>query len=188
MLLNALRNGASSLFGLVSVAVVSSALVGCGDGSKSPLPNEVAQGGSTTPKLEKVKLQLNWVAEPEFGGFYAAQDKALFQNEGIEVEIVQGGPGVPAPQLAASGKVDFAIVAAPQVVELAEQGGDLRKHLHLQDVVERAAHGSLVSGMVRKRAAPRGPGPSRSRCRSRCPQSTCRHGGTTKDEKGRSRA
>ena len=125
MLLNALRNGASSLFGLLSVAAVCSALVGCDDGSKSPVPNEVAQGGSTTPKLEKVKLQLNWVAEPEFGGFYAAQDKALFQNEGIEVEIVQGGPGVPAPQLAASGKVEFAVVAAPQVVELAEQGGDL---------------------------------------------------------------
>jgi NitT/TauT family transport system substrate-binding protein len=84
-----------------------------------------APGGGAKPALTKVKLQLNWVAEPEFGGFYAAQQKALFQAEGLDVELVQGSPGVPAPQLAASGKVEFATVAGTQVVELAEQGGDL---------------------------------------------------------------
>ncbi|MFZ9881509.1 MAG: ABC transporter substrate-binding protein [Phycisphaerales bacterium] len=102
-----------------------SALLAACSGNDPGASIDSAQGGAATPALTKVKLQLNWVAEPEFGGFYAAEQKALFQAEGLEVELVQGGPGVPAPQLAASGKVEFAIVSGPQVVELAEQGGDL---------------------------------------------------------------
>ena len=86
---------------------------------------ETAQGGAAAPALTKVRLQLNWVAEPEFGGFFAAHDKALYQAQGLEVDIVQGGPDVPAPQLVASGKVEFAVVAGTQVVELNEQGGTL---------------------------------------------------------------
>ncbi|MFM7052215.1 MAG: ABC transporter substrate-binding protein [Planctomycetota bacterium] len=94
-------------------------------GNDPGMSTDVAQGGAATPALKKVKLQLNWVAEPEFGGFYAAEQKALFQAEGLEVELVQGSPGVPAPQLVASGKVEFATIAGTQVIELAEQGGDL---------------------------------------------------------------
>jgi len=86
--------------------------------------NAAASNVAAVPKTV-VKLQLNWLPEPEFGGFYAAQLQGIFEKEGLAVEIVPGGPNIPAPQLAASGKVDFAIVSGPQVVELAEQGGDL---------------------------------------------------------------
>lgn len=78
---------------------------------------------STGPRA--VRLQLNWTAEPEFGGFFAARDRGLFGAEGLEVELVQGGPGIPAAQLVASGKVEFAVVAANQLLELNAQGGDL---------------------------------------------------------------
>lgn len=106
-------------------AFAAATLAGCDQGAPPPGLVDAAQGGAHTPELRAVKLQLNWLPEPEFGGFYAAQQKALFAAEGLEVEIVPGGPGIPAPQLAASGKVEFAIVSGPQVVELAEQGGDL---------------------------------------------------------------
>ena len=72
-----------------------------------------------------IRLQLNWSPEPEFGGFYAAEHEGLFAKEGLDVEIVTGGPNVPVPQLAASGKVEFAVIAAPQLLTLREQGGDL---------------------------------------------------------------
>ena len=118
-----LASAAATLVGLASAL-----LAGCGGdqpAGMTPGAIDAAQGGAATPALEKVRLQLNWVAEPEFGGFYAAQDKALYQQEGLEVELVQGGPGVPAPQLVASGKVEFAIVAGPQILQLRETGGDL---------------------------------------------------------------
>ena len=77
------------------------------------------------PKDEALRLQLNWVAEPEFGGFFAAEQRGLFAKEGIAVELIQGGAGIPAAQLVASGKVEFAVVAANQMLELNERGGDL---------------------------------------------------------------
>jgi NitT/TauT family transport system substrate-binding protein len=73
----------------------------------------------------RLYLQLNWVAEPEFGGFYAAERSGLFAKEGLAIELVQGGPQVPVPQLVAAGKVEFAVVAANQLLEICQQGGDL---------------------------------------------------------------
>ena len=116
---------------LAAAALLTAVLAACDGGSAPNSPSalppstDAAQGGAAIAQLDKVSIQLNWVAEPEFGGFYAAEQKALFQAEGLEVTLVQGGPDVPAPQLVASGKVPFAIVAGPQIAELAEKGGDL---------------------------------------------------------------
>jgi NitT/TauT family transport system substrate-binding protein len=106
-------------------ALAAGLLAGCGEQKPSVVQNELAQGGAAPTDLRKVQVQLNWVAEPEFGGLYAAQQKALYPMNGLDVELIQGGPGVPAPQLVASGKVDFAIVSAPQLIELNAQGGEL---------------------------------------------------------------
>jgi len=65
------------------------------------------------------------VPEPEFGGLYEAERTGAFAAEGLAVEILAGGPGVPAPQLAASGKVDFAVVSGDQLLTLGAAGGDL---------------------------------------------------------------
>ncbi len=96
----------------------------CDQRSDTSVPAD-ATAAAQKPSLRPIKLQLNWVAEPEFGGFYAAQERGLFESEGIAMEMVQGGPDVPTAQLVASGKVDFAIVAGTQAIELNEQGGDL---------------------------------------------------------------
>lgn len=72
-----------------------------------------------------IRLQLNWSPEPEFGGFYAAAQEGLFAKEGLDVAIVTGSPSVPVPQLAASGKVEFAVIAGPQLLTLRDQGGEL---------------------------------------------------------------
>ncbi len=114
----------SRLLAWFPLAAAIASLAAC-SGDKAGAPADAARGAVAVPALAKVKLQLNWVAEPEFGGFYAAQQNGLFRAEGLDVELAQGSPGVPAPQLAASGKVEFAIVAGAQIVELAEQGGDL---------------------------------------------------------------
>jgi NitT/TauT family transport system substrate-binding protein len=105
--------------------MVAGLLAGCGDQKPQASAQERKDGGAAPAALRKAKVQLNWVAEPEFGGFYAAQQGGAYALHGLDVELVQGGPGVPAPQLVASGKVDFAIVSAPQLIELNAQGGDL---------------------------------------------------------------
>jgi NitT/TauT family transport system substrate-binding protein len=79
----------------------------------------------TAQAAEKVRVQLNWLPEPEFGGIYEAERARLFERAGIEVEILKGGPDVPALQMAAAGRVQFAIAAADEVVALREKGADV---------------------------------------------------------------
>ena len=63
-----------------------------------------------------IRLVLNWKAEPEFGGFYAASLQGLYKKQGLDVEIVEGGSGTPTVQMLANKKVDFAIVSADEII------------------------------------------------------------------------
>lgn len=45
---------------------------------------------------EKVSVQLHWTHQFEFAGFYAALEKGFYQQEGLDVEILSGGPGITA--------------------------------------------------------------------------------------------
>lgn len=63
-----------------------------------------------------VSVQLNWFPEPEFGGFYEAQRLGFYRDAGLEVQLLAGGPNVPAIQMAASGRTHFAIAQADEVV------------------------------------------------------------------------
>lgn len=75
--------------------------------------------------LIPVRVQLNWVPEPEFGGLYAARLQGFFKAEGLDVTLIKGSAGVPSAQLAASGKVEFGVVSADQVITLRSQGAPL---------------------------------------------------------------
>ena len=73
--------------------------------------------------LTRVRVQLNWFPEPEFGGLYAAQQLNLFRNAGLDVQLIKGGPSVPGSQMVAQGTVEFAVIAGPQLVTLRAKGG-----------------------------------------------------------------
>lgn len=73
-------------------------------------------GISTYAAPMPVTLALNWKAEPEFGGFYAASLEKIFDKEGLQVKITEGGSGTPTIQMLANGKVDFAIVSSDEVI------------------------------------------------------------------------
>src|SRR6185436_10189418 len=106
---------------LALVAALALCLVACG-GVERPAPAPP----SAPPALPHVRLQLNWFPEPEFGGIYAAKERGLFAKHGVEVELLQGGADVPAPQLLASGKVELAVVAAEQVLTLRAHDGRVK--------------------------------------------------------------
>lgn len=74
---------------------------------------------------QNVKLALNWVPEPEFGGFYAARDTGAYAKQNLEVEIMGGGAGVPVVQMVAAGQVDFGIAGGDEVVTARARGVDI---------------------------------------------------------------
>jgi len=73
----------------------------------------------------KVKLALNWKAEPEFAGFYTAQINKIYEKNKIEAEVLQGGAGTPTVQMIASGQVEFGIVSGDEITLARANGADV---------------------------------------------------------------
>jgi len=71
--------------------------------------------------LQKAKLALNWKAEPQFGGFYQAQQDGDYQKIGLDMEIIEGGSGTPTIQMLMNDKVDFAVVSSEEILLAADR-------------------------------------------------------------------
>ena len=61
----------------------------------------------TKPAPFKLTVQLDWIAEPEHGGFYQAQARGFFAAEGLDVMIVPGGPNAFVVQKIATGQAQI---------------------------------------------------------------------------------
>lgn len=70
----------------------------------------------------EIKLALNWKAEPQFGGFYAAEKNGEFAKANLKVKILEGGSGTPTIQMLATGQVDYAIVSADEIILAHDRG------------------------------------------------------------------
>ena len=60
----------------------------------------------TAAAADAVRLALNWKAEPQFGGFYAAEVHGHYAKHGLSVEIIEGGSGTPTIQVVGCGRVE----------------------------------------------------------------------------------
>ena len=70
----------------------------------------------------KVTIQLKWVTQAQFAGYYVAQDKGFYADEGLEVTILPGGPDVVPPQVMAGGAADVMVDWAPSALAAREKG------------------------------------------------------------------
>jgi NitT/TauT family transport system substrate-binding protein len=95
------------------------------EGTKQAEGTDAGGGAQAVQAPAKVKLALNWVPEPEFGGFYAARETGAFKRFGFETEILGGGAGVPVVQMVASGQVDFGIAGADELLTARARGVDV---------------------------------------------------------------
>lgn len=66
---------------------------------------------------EKLRLQLRWLHQFQFAGYYLALEKGYYRQAGLEVEILQGGPHTPRPiDSLLAGQADFAIANSGLVI------------------------------------------------------------------------
>ena len=71
---------------------------------------------------EKVTIQLKWVTQAQFAGYYVAQDKGYYQAAGLDVTIKPGGPDIAPPQVIAGGGADVIIDWMPSALASREKG------------------------------------------------------------------
>ena len=71
---------------------------------------------------EDVTLQLKWVTQAQFAGYYVAQAKGFYEEEGLNVTILPGGPDVAPTQVIAGGGADVVVDWMPSALAAREKG------------------------------------------------------------------
>jgi NitT/TauT family transport system substrate-binding protein len=76
----------------------------------------------TAEAADPVTLQLKWVTQAQFAGYYVAQDKGFYEEEDLDVTINPGGPDIAPPQVIAGGGADVIIDWMPSALASREKG------------------------------------------------------------------
>jgi len=82
---------------------------------------DAAETGECT-ELTPVSLQLQWFVQAQFGGYYAAKDKGFYEEQCLDVTILEGGLDIVPQTVLAQGGADYAIAWVPKALSSREQG------------------------------------------------------------------
>ncbi|AEI12640.1 ABC transporter substrate-binding protein [Cellulomonas gilvus] len=108
----------------------------CSSGSDSE-PGAAPSGAGQEPgELTPVTLQLQWLTQAQFAGYYAALDQGYYADAGLDVEIIPSGGDIVPQDALAQGEVDYAIAWVPKVLGSIEQGA---KITNVAQIFERSA-------------------------------------------------
>ena len=77
---------------------------------------------STAFAADKVTIQLKWVTQAQFAGYYVAKDKGFYDAEGLDVTIKPGGPDIAPAQVLAGGGADVMVDWMPSALAAREKG------------------------------------------------------------------
>src|SRR3982750_3889456 len=103
------------LLAALVAAVASVAVVAAGIGSAA----------SSSQKLTNVTLQLKWVTQAQFAGYYAAKEKGYYRNVGLNVNLKVGGPDITPETVVVSGQAEFGLDWLPNLFATREKGGKI---------------------------------------------------------------
>jgi NitT/TauT family transport system substrate-binding protein len=118
---------------VVLLALCSFILAACGS-TPAAAPTAAPVAPATDPTAvpaapaaggDKVSLQLKWVAQAQFAGYYAALDQGYYAAEGLDVTILPGGPDIVPEQVVASGQAQFGINWMASLLATRETGAPL---------------------------------------------------------------
>ena len=71
---------------------------------------------------DEVRLQLQWVTQAQFAGYYVALDQGFYEEEDLDVTILPGGPDIAPPQVLAGGGADVMLNWMPSALAARERG------------------------------------------------------------------
>jgi NitT/TauT family transport system substrate-binding protein len=110
---------------MLAVAVLF-ALAACGGDDEGG--DEVGggdTGGGEPAELQPVTVQLKWVTQAQFAGYYAALEEGYYEDEGLEVTIRPGGPDIVPEQVVLGGQAEFGLNWLDNTLATRDQGGQI---------------------------------------------------------------
>jgi NitT/TauT family transport system substrate-binding protein len=84
-----------------------------------------ATAAQSSQQLTKVTIQLKWVTQSQFAGYYAAKSKGFYKAAGLDVNLKVGGPDVVNEQTVLSKQAEFGINWFPSLLQNRDTGNDL---------------------------------------------------------------
>ena len=82
----------------------------------------LAAAGFGAQAQEKVTVQLKWVPQAQFAGYYMAAAKGYYKAEGLDVTIKPGGPDISPVQVIAGNQADVVVNWMPDALAAREAG------------------------------------------------------------------
>ena len=79
-------------------------------------------GAGAAHAADKVTLQLKWVTQAQFAGYYVAKDKGFYKDANLDVTIKPGGPDIAPEQVIAGGGADVVVTWLPAALATREKG------------------------------------------------------------------
>jgi len=129
---------------LVMLLMVSFLMSGCG--SSAPAKEESAPADTAkteapestdAPKeLDKLTLQLKWLPQSQFMGYYVAAAKGYYEEEGIDIEILPGGSDIIPEQQVYNGVADVGVTWVSSLLKYQSQGWELK---HVGQIFQKSA-------------------------------------------------
>ena len=114
---------------LAIVAVLAMVAAACGDddsATTTAAPGTTGGPGTTAAgELTPVSLQLQWVTQSQFAGYFAAVDQGFYEDEGLDVTILEGAVDIVPQQVVASGQAQFGLAWVPKALVSNEEGAGL---------------------------------------------------------------
>ena len=89
---------------------------------KALMAGALAASAGSAMAQDSVTLQLKWVTQAQFAGYYVAQDKGFYEDENLDVEIKPGGPDIAPAQVIAGGGADVILDWMPSALASRERG------------------------------------------------------------------
>jgi NitT/TauT family transport system substrate-binding protein len=125
-----MKDGRRWLWLAALLAVAALALAACGgddddEGEAAGTAPAATEGAEPAAEPASVTLQLKWVTQAQFAGYYAAEEQGYYDEENLDVTIKPGGPDITPEQVVASGQAEFGIDWLPALLAARDQGGDL---------------------------------------------------------------
>ncbi len=116
-------SGATTTGGGATTTESSGATATTAGGTETTSATSGSTAACTTP--DAIKLQLQWVAQAQFAGYFAAKDQGYYDDNCLEVTLVENPPDVTPQQQLADGAVDFAIAWVPKALATRAAGANI---------------------------------------------------------------
>lgn len=120
----------------VATAATMLSLVGCSGMSEDSSSGQKVQN-ENCEQVDDVTIVLQWVAQAQFAGYFAAEDQGFFADHCLNVRIQEGGTNVVPQQVLASGNAEFAVSHVIKSMATREENADI---VNISQIFQRGAY------------------------------------------------